>query len=221
VYVAEYAEPVEYALAWEWQRQMIRERVAQRVDDDMLLVLQHPTVYTLGRGSDMDHVKFDEASDGFQLYRTERGGEVTCHAPGQVVMYPIIDLRRYHKDLHWYLYQLEEVVIAALGRFGIEGIRDSEHTGVWVGSSKIAAVGINVTRWWSMHGLALNVTNDLEDFSRITPCGISDAERNVCSVSSLKPGVTLEEVQEELLLAFQDLFNCELRGAVVEEAQAQ
>eukprot|EP00466_Bigelowiella_natans_P012361 jgi/Bigna1/128934/aug1.7_g3642 len=211
VYVADYKEPIDYGVAWDWQKEIIRQRVKKEADEDMLLVLQHPQVYTLGRGSSTEHVKFDPENSEIKLYRTERGGEVTCHAPGQIVMYPIIDLRRYHKDLHWYLFQLEEVIINALRKFEIEGKRDSEHTGVWVGTAKIAAVGINVTRWWSMHGLALNVDNQLEDFDRITPCGIED--RQVCSVTSLNPEVTYEEVRKEMLLCFEDLFNCELSAA--------
>mmetsp|Transcript_28500 Transcript_28500/g.45393 ORF Transcript_28500/g.45393 Transcript_28500/m.45393 type:complete len:180 (-) Transcript_28500:20-559(-) len=177
----------------------------------MLLMLQHPLVYTLGRGSNTAHVKFNMDDSKVEIHRTERGGEVTCHAPGQVVLYPIIDLRRYNKDLHWYLYQLEEVIIQSLRTFGIEGCRDGEHTGVWVGNAKIAAVGINVTRWWTMHGLALNVENDLTHFNHIIPCGIEN--RHVCSVSCLRPDIKTSEVQSELLTNFEHLFHCSLLSA--------
>ena len=211
VHLARYGSPVSYCTAWDWQRELVGERVKGSRDEDMLLVLQHPPVYTLGRGSSPEHVRFEPDESGFELHRTERGGEVTFHGPGQVVGYPIIDLRRYHKDLHWYLFQLEEVVIRSLGDFGIDGSRDSEHTGVWVGQDKIAAVGINVTRWWTMHGFAVNVDTDLSWFDRIVPCGIEG--RGVCRLADLCPAVRVADVEASLMRHFEDLFNCELHEA--------
>merc|ERR1712137_1016464 len=126
---------------------------------------------------------FDQTVTQHELHRVERGGEVTYHCPGQVVVYPIINLNFYKRDLHWYLRQLEEVIIRVLARYNIEADRDGDHTGVWTTDGKIAAIGINVARWLTMHGLALNVNCDLSGFSRIVPCGIED--RSVASLQQV------------------------------------
>ena len=183
---------VPYTTAREWQLQLRAERMACAREkraplDDALLLLQHSPVYTLGRGATEEHLRFDPdhaARLGLELHRVERGGEVTYHGPGQLVGYPILDLRRHRQDLHWYVRQVEEVVIRTLGRCGIDGAaRDEEHTGVWVGDRKVAAVGIAVSRWVTMHGFSINVTPDLAAFGRIVPCGIED--RGVTSVQQL------------------------------------
>ncbi|CAB1104580.1 unnamed protein product [Ectocarpus sp. CCAP 1310/34] len=155
-----------------WQR----EESPSQDSHDVLLMLEHPPVYTLGRGSSLDHLRFDPTDpsslDGREVRRTERGGEVTWHGPGQVVGYPVLDLNFHNKDLHWYMRQLEEVVIRVLGRYGLEGERETEHTGVWVGGAKVAAIGLNASRWVTSHGFALNVNPDLSAFEAIVPCGI-------------------------------------------------
>eukprot|EP00887_Chlorella_sp_A99_P001158 scaffold14.g1158.t1 len=150
------------------------------------LLLQHPPVYTLGAGATERHLKFDPDRPPLPLYRTERGGEVTYHGPGQLVLYPILCLRAppLCPDLHWYLRALEEVVIRALAEVsGLEGSREEGLTGVWVQGQKVAAIGVRASRWVAYHGLALNVTTDLGPFSGIVPCGI--AGRPVASVRSL------------------------------------
>eukprot|EP00903_Cladosiphon_okamuranus_P008745 g8377.t1 len=143
---------------------------------DVLLLLEHPSVYTLGRGSSLDHLRFDptdpSSSRGREVRRTERGGEVTWHGPGQIVGYPVLDLNFHKKDLHWYLRQLEEVVIRVLETYGLEGERETEHTGVWVDGAKVAAIGLNASRWVTSHGFAINVNPDLRAFEAIVPCGI-------------------------------------------------
>ncbi|KAH6803191.1 Biotin/lipoate A/B protein ligase family [Perilla frutescens var. frutescens] len=181
-------ELVPYVEAWSWQKAIVKERRAlSDINEDFsdsLIILQHHPVYTMGTGSSEDFLNFDVNNAPFDLYRTERGGEVTYHGPGQLVMYPIINLRHYKMDLHWYLRSLEEVVIRALSStFAIEASRVEGLTGVWVGNKKIAAIGIKVSKWITYHGLALNVTTDITPFHQIVPCGIRD--RQVGSVKGL------------------------------------
>ncbi|XP_019426640.1 PREDICTED: plastidial lipoyltransferase 2-like [Lupinus angustifolius] len=181
-------EQVPYELAWSLQKEIVKEKKAQieKYGDcsDTLIVLQHPSVYTLGTASTEENLNFDMKSAPFHVYRTERGGEVTYHGPGQIVMYPIINLRRHKMDLHWYLRTLEEVVIRVLSStFSIQASRLEGLTGVWVGNKKLAAIGIRVAHWITYHGLALNVTTDMSPFKWIVPCGIRD--REVGSVKGL------------------------------------
>ncbi|TMW92651.1 hypothetical protein EJD97_012754 [Solanum chilense] len=183
-----YKELVPYAKAWSWQKTIVDERKAQieRNEDlaDTLIVLQHQPVYTLGTGSSEENIHFDVKNAPLELYRTERGGEVTYHGPGQLVMYPIINLRYHKMDLHWYLRSLEEVIIRVLSSsFSMEASRIDGLTGVWVGGQKLAAIGIRVSQWVTYHGLALNVTTDLAPFQQIVPCGIRD--RQVGSIKGL------------------------------------
>lgn len=183
-----YKELVPYAKAWSWQKSIVDERKAQieRNEDlaDTLIILQHQPVYTLGTGSSEENLHFDIKNAPFELYRTERGGEVTYHGPGQLVMYPIVNLRYHKMDLHWYLRSLEEVIIRVFSSsFSMEASRIDGLTGVWVGGQKLAAIGIRVSQWVTYHGLALNVTTDLSPFQRIVPCGIRD--RQVGSIKGL------------------------------------
>ncbi|KDO17770.1 hypothetical protein SPRG_16470, partial [Saprolegnia parasitica CBS 223.65] len=158
---------VGYRQAWAWQQQLLKERFrAAEAPMDVCLMLQHPPVYTLGRGASLANVKFDPTKEtAFELIKVDRGGEVTHHAPGQLVVYPIFNLTRdpFKKDLHWYLRQVEEVVIDTLSAFDIAGERVDGLTGVWVPDarhafpkSKIAAVGTHASKWITMHGFALN-----------------------------------------------------------------
>lgn len=174
-----YDELVPYKDAWSWQKHMVETKhallEADKDECDSVVVLQHPPVYTLGTRSSEKFLLFDLHDSPIDIYRTERGGEVTYHGPGQLVMYPIINLRHHKMDLHWYLRALEEVVIRALwSTFSLTGSRIDGLTGVWVGNKKVAAIGVRVSRWITYHGLALNVTTDLTPFTRIVPCGISD-----------------------------------------------
>ncbi|EEF32607.1 octanoyltransferase LIP2p, chloroplastic [Ricinus communis] len=181
-------EVVPYGNAWDWQKEIVREKKAliERNEEcpDTLIVLQHRPVYTLGAGSSVGFLNFDVNDAPFEVYRIERGGEVTYHGPGQVVMYPIINLRNHKMDLHWYLRTLEEVVIRVLSStFSIQASRIEGLTGVWAGDQKLAAIGVKVSRWITYHGLALNVTTDLEPFNWIVPCGIRN--RKVGSIKGL------------------------------------
>ncbi|KAK4274749.1 hypothetical protein QN277_017931 [Acacia crassicarpa] len=174
-------QQIPYEVAWPWQKELVREKKAQMEEEgdctDTLIVLQHPPVYTLGTGSSEDNLNFDIDNAPFDIFKTERGGEVTYHGPGQLVMYPIINLRNHKMDLHWYLRSLEEIIIRVLSStFSIKASRIEGLTGVWVGNRKVAAVGIRVSQWITYHGFALNVTTDLTPFNWIVPCGIRDRE---------------------------------------------
>jgi lipoyl(octanoyl) transferase len=158
-----------YAEALAWQRELAGDRIAGRLEHDVLLLLEHPPVVTLGRNSHAAHLL---QPAGIDVFEVERGGDVTFHGPGQLVGYPILDLHAYKQDLHWYLRTLEQALIEALGVLGIPAERNPGFTGVWTGGKKIASIGVHVKQWVTWHGFALNVTTDLAHFDRIVPCGI-------------------------------------------------
>ncbi|MGL4374908.1 MAG: lipoyl(octanoyl) transferase LipB [Microcoleaceae cyanobacterium] len=195
-----------YAEAWEMQRRVVKERRDRPDLPDTLILLEHPPVYTLGQGSNLEFVKF-APSEGYELHRVERGGEVTYHCPGQLVGYPILNLQNYRADLHWYLRQLEEVLIRTVGVFGLKADRVEGLTGVWVEGRKVAAIGIKVSRWITMHGFALNVCPDLTGFGRIVPCGIKD--KTVGSLAQFLPGITIDQVRPVVADSFAEVFGVE------------
>lgn len=201
---------VPYAVAWEQQRELVAQRVKDGSLDDVLLLLEHPPVYTLGQGASLEFLKFDPTEVNFELHRVERGGEVTYHCPGQLVAYPILNLRYYQQDLHWYLRQLEEVLIQLLALYGLKGDRVAGMTGVWLDGRKLAAIGIKVSRWITMHGLALNVCPDLTGFERIVPCGI--AHKPVGSLAQFLPDITVEQVKSDVSAMFAEVFQVQLIG---------
>ena len=172
-----YPNPVPYAEALALQY-ALAEQCGRGEIADTLLLLEHPPTITLGRRTDAGDLKTSEAAlkeRGFAIERVDRGGEITYHAPGQLVGYPILDLRRHGQDLHKYLRDLEEVLIRTIGLYDLTGERVPGRTGVWVGDEKIAAIGIKVSRWVSLHGFALNISNDLTPFQEdFVPCGIAD-----------------------------------------------
>ena len=171
---------VPYQHALELQRRLARERIDGKLSQDLLLLLEHPPVVTLGRASHAEHVV---RAEGIDVVEVERGGDVTYHGPGQLVGYPILDLRGHRQDLHWYLRTLEQALIAGLGILGIPAERNPGYTGVWTRGRKIASIGVHVKQWVTWHGFALNVTTDLGAFDRIVPCGI--------------PGVVMTSVERE------------------------
>lgn len=190
---------VDYVEAWELQRRLVARRKAGEIPD-VLLLLEHPPTYTLGRGGRPEHLLADteELSRlGARFLATDRGGDITFHGPGQIVGYPILDLTRLGRDVHIYLRRLEEVLIRALFRFGIEAERVSGLTGVWHREGKLAALGVRVARWVTSHGFALNVSTDLGYFDRIVPCGI--VGRRVTSMENvLGRAVDAEQVKDAL-----------------------
>jgi lipoyl(octanoyl) transferase len=175
----------------------------------VLLLLEHPAVYTLGQGATLEFLKFDPADSPHLLYRVERGGEVTYHCPGQLVGYPILNLQRHRQDLHWYLRQLEEVLIQVLALYNLKGDRVPGFTGVWVEGRKVAAIGIKVSRWITMHGFALNVCPDLSGFQKIIPCGIED--KPVGSLAEFIPEIDLYQVQQQVATVFAEVFHLQLQ----------
>ncbi len=164
-----------YAEILELQRRIAAARITGEIGQDVLLLLEHEPVVTLGRatkGKNLITSKEYLASRGVDLFEVERGGDVTFHGPGQLVGYPIIDLKRHKQDLHWYLRQLEQALINTLASFGVSAERNTGYTGVWTGGKKIASIGVHARDWVTWHGIALNISTDLSYFDFIVPCGI-------------------------------------------------
>ena len=194
-----------YQTAWEYQKKQVHDRLKHPQYNDKLILIEHPPVYTLGTGATLDNLKFDPTNFAGELYRIERGGEVTYHCPGQLVIYPILNLKFYQPDLHWYLRQLEEVIIQLLASYNLKASRIEGLTGVWIGEQKVAAIGIKVKRWITMHGVAINVNCDLSGFDKIIPCGIKD--KSVTSLIQHKPNITMKEVEEDIVDRFLKVFD--------------
>ncbi len=198
-----------YGDGLELQERLVRERRAGAIPDQLLL-LEHPHVITLGTSAHAENVLADEDQRrrlGIELFESGRGGDVTYHGPGQLVGYPMLDLKPDRQDLHRYVRDLEEVLIRAIARFGLEGGRKQGLTGVWVGDLKIAAIGVRVSSGWiTSHGFALNVTTDLGYFDAIIPCGIHDF--GVTSIARSVPGLvpSMEEVMQAVVEAFAEVF---------------
>jgi len=166
-----------YAEVLELQRQLCRQRLAGEINDDILLLVEHDPVITLGRGTRPESLPVSASvleRRGIPVFEVERGGDVTYHGPGQLVGYPVIDLRQHREDLHWYLRRLENALIGALAKLGIVAGANPGLTGVWTSGRKIASIGIHVKQWVTFHGFALNVSTDLSYFDLIVPCGIRD-----------------------------------------------
>ena len=199
-----YSQPVPYAQALREQYALARLRGLDEIPDTLLL-LEHPPTITLGRRTDESDLRTPEAAlnaRGVAVERVDRGGEITFHAPGQLVGYPILDLRRHGQDLHEYLRDLEDVLIQTIAVYGLTGERVPGRTGVWVEDRKIAAIGIKVSRWISLHGFALNIANDLAPFRNdFVPCGISDKE--VTSLAELLGGNCPTRADTEAVLVRQ------------------
>ena len=193
---------LDFAAALSRQEHLIELKQRQRIAD-ILLFVEHPHVYTMGRGGDLNNVL---ATRDVPLHRTSRGGDVTYHGPGQLVVYPIIDLRsKLRKDVHRYVRNLEMTAIETLKDFGLEAKRRPPYTGIWIDNRKIAAMGIAVRRGITFHGLALNVNTDLSYFNRIVPCGLTWAD--VTSMAKeLGKDPSVHNVRESFLCHFAELF---------------
>jgi lipoate-protein ligase B len=166
-----------YAEVLELQRNLCRRRIEGELAEDLLLLVEHEPVVTLGRGTRAESIPLTPAElsrRGVQVFEVERGGDVTFHGPGQLVGYPIVDLRQHREDLHWYLRRLEEGLMGSLDTLGIAAGMNPGLTGVWTGGRKLASIGIHVKQWVTYHGFALNVTTNLDYFDLIVPCGIKD-----------------------------------------------
>jgi len=196
-----WAGRVEYRRTWAWQ-QAVRERRRLGELADLLLLVEHPPTYTCGRSTRPEHLPADP---GIELVAVERGGSVTFHGPGQLVGYPILALPPAEQDLHRFVRRLEEVLIRLLAGYGLEGRARPGLTGVWVGEEKIAAIGIHVRHWITMHGFALNVNLDLAGFRAIRPCGLDSWE--ITSLAALLPEPPdLEQVASRAGRCFAEVF---------------
>jgi lipoyl(octanoyl) transferase len=213
---------MEYQACWDLQLRVHALRVAREIPDTLLLV-EHDAVLTHGASFDPSNLLLKPAQyaeRGIQVTRTDRGGDVTYHGPRQLVMYPIFDVRDHGGDLHVWLRDLEETIISVLTKFGLEGYRFPPHTGVWVRNRKVAAIGIRVSRWVSMHGIALNCNNDLEPFSLIIPCGIKGYE--VTSLSrETGHDVGIADAMPHVVSSFSDVFGLTFTPATLEEVLGQ
>ena len=202
-----------YQAALDLQAQLVEQR-KQGLIPDQLLLLEHPPVITLGvrTRNDRSHVLESEAAlaaKGVGLFETGRGGDVTYHGPGQLVGYPIVDLKPDRCDVHRYVRDLEEVLIRAVDAFGVRAGRIEGLTGIWVGDQKLAAIGVRISRWVTSHGFALNVNTDLSHFGLIVPCGITD--KGVTSLERLLGhALPMDEVAETVARQFAALFSGEL-----------
>ena len=197
----------DYKSTWGLQKKLFDLRVEGKISD-ILLLNEHRHVYTIGKSGDDNHLLASEEElrkSGADVYHIDRGGDITYHGPGQLVGYPILDLNNYYLDIHRYLRDLEEVIIRALAEYGINASRDNNFTGVWVENEKIAAIGVKVSRWVTMHGFALNVNTDLSYFERIIPCGIF--HKGVTSIERLLDHqVPLDEVSRLIIKHFGKVF---------------
>jgi lipoyl(octanoyl) transferase len=199
---------VPYGIALELQRDLARRRITGEIDEDVLLLLEHPPVVTLGRTAKEAHLIASPdhlRARGIDVFEVERGGDVTFHGPGQLVGYPIIDLKRHRRDLHWYLRQVEEALIVALAQVGIGGTREARYTGVWTGGRKIASIGVHARDWVTWHGFALNVTTELSFFDLIVPCGIP-AVQMTSVARELGRDVAMDDVATLVADAFGQVF---------------
>lgn len=210
---------VPYARALELQRAVARARISGAIAHDVLLLLEHPPVVTLGRSAKAKHLVATPAvleARGVELFEAERGGDVTFHGPGQLVGYPIVNLRGHRQDLHWYLRQMEAALIHALHAMGIAAERSEGRTGVWTGGRKLASIGVHARDWVTWHGFALNVSTDLSYFDLIVPCGLSGVTMTSVSRELGAGAPAMDDVSELVAASFGTLFA--LRPEVLDPA---
>ena len=219
-------EQVAYRSVWDLQKQLQEALIQQKRNPehtqytdkdlaDMLLFVEHPHVYTLGKSGNAEHLlrSVTELYDlEAEFVQVDRGGDITYHGPGQIVGYPVLDLDRHFTDIHKYLRYLEEVLIRALAHYGLKAGRAEGQTGVWLEDRKIAAMGIRSSRWVTMHGFALNVATNLDYFSHIVPCGIQDKQVTSMQVE-LGTEVSMDSVKKQIVQCFEEVFQVRARWA--------
>lgn len=201
---------IDYEKAYKVQKEFVKLRKLSEIGDS-LLVAEHPAVFTIGRTGKIENLL---VADDFlkehciKILRVDRGGDITFHGPGQIVLYPIIDLKSRKTDLHEYLRGLEEVAITFLAEYAVTGRRVIGKTGVWIGDKKIASIGVGATGWVTYHGMSFNVNADLSFFSMINPCGLSNCRVTNLS-EELQRFVPLSEVKEKIIRQFVNIFRPE------------
>jgi len=204
-------DTVEYGKAWKLQKTLLDARVSGKIED-CLVLLQHPPTFTYGRRYKEANLIFNRElyeSNGFAVYKTDRGGLATYHSPGQVVGYPIVRMYTYTKDYYQYLRMLEEVMIRTLSDFGIKAERKEGYTGVWVNEVKIGFIGVRLALGYTMHGFSLNVNNDLSPFKYIIPCGIQGVK--ITSIREiLNTNIDIKEVYNKLANHYSEVFQVQM-----------
>jgi lipoyl(octanoyl) transferase len=208
---------IEYGKAFELQQRLVEQR-KQGAIGDQLLLLEHPHTITLGRNGHLENLLGSDSAlraAGIAFHRTDRGGDITYHGPGQVVGYPIVDLREWKRDVGAYVRAIEQVMIDTLARFGVAAGRITGCTGAWVNGEKIGAIGVHISRWVTSHGFALNVNPDLSYFGYIVPCGLT---KPVTSMAQLGVDATTPEVNAELARQFGLAFDREILEPALEKA---
>lgn len=210
-FISTYLGRTDYKEIWDLQKQLFGLRAENKIPD-ILLLNEHNHVYTIGKSGNGNHLLAGEhelRSSGAEVYHTDRGGDITYHGPGQIVGYPILDLNNYYLDTHKYLRDIEEVLILTMKDFQVHGTRSEGMTGIWVGNNKIAAIGVKISRWITMHGFAFNVNTDLSYFDRIIPCGIF--HKGVTSLQQvLNRTVDISEVNKSLVKNFEKVFGVKI-----------
>lgn len=218
----------DYKETWGFQEKLFKEIIDLKIKNrregqsletpNYLLIVEHPHVYTLGKSGDIENLLVNEnqlAAKGAKFYKINRGGDITYHGPGQIVVYPILDLDNFFTDIHKYLRFLEETVILTLADYGLKAERSQGETGVWLDvgtpfARKICALGVRASRWVTMHGFALNVNADLGYFDLMIPCGIKGKAVTSLNVEVGKKEVDMDEVKQRLLQHFEVLFEAEV-----------
>lgn len=201
-------QTMDYMEAWERQKELAAKCIKSSGSENFFIPVEHPPVITLGRTSGKAEVLTSKQSLtklGIQIVETNRGGKATFHGPGQLVVYPVIDLRRRGRDLHRYLRELEGWLIGLLASYGIQANAEPPHTGVWIGGAKIASIGIAVRKWVAYHGIALNVNTDLEFFNHIIPCGIKGARMTSMS-ALLDKKLPMDRLSSNAAALFKEYF---------------
>jgi len=228
---------IPYKEAWDLQTRLHQQLVQNKragypePQRHYFLLCEHPPVFTLGKSGSEDHLRINEqerADYQIEYFKINRGGDITFHGPGQLVGYPILDLDLIFTDVHKYVRSLEQVIINVLKGYGISGTRSDRYTGVWIADDeagkearKICAIGVHLSRWVTMHGFAFNVNTNLSYFDHIIPCGISDPDKSVCSLSSLLgKDVALQDIKQAVTTEFGVVFNIETGPSPVESIQS-
>jgi lipoate-protein ligase B len=205
---------MEYQTATLLQRRLLRKRMDKEMSD-MLLLLEHPPTITIGKSGGLDHVLVppeELSKENISLFFTDRGGNVTYHGPGQLVGYPILNLKERNRDIHKYVRDLEEVILKTLNSFGITANRKKNHAGVWVNEEQIASIGLSIRKWFTMHGFALNVKPKLGHFLNINPCGIL-GQKATSIVEILAKNISMETVTKKLINFFSEVFDVQVELA--------
>ena len=193
----------EFKDTWNLQKELQEKRILGEIEDQLILV-EHPAVYTLGKNASKDHIL--KKKEGISIIQTDRGGNITFHGPGQLVGYPILDLNFYKRSITWYMRELEQLMIDVLKEYGIEGSTKKGLTGTWVKDHKIAALGVRISRWVTMHGFSLNINPDLNYYQDIIPCGIQGYGVTSMAVIMGEEVPSMDEVKIKMVDYFKNRF---------------